>query len=175
MTIHTGSLTVTYLFGFAQYYTYEFIPFYDPCRHQHIRVKMSEEDTPKTPLTGGMEAASYDATAEKAVVTVEPTTTTTTAATGGEGQQEKVVFGATPVWITDEKGNRVETQLHYRVGLFTWVVVLALFAFLSGFYLCCLAVIPLCLKSCKDIEHINPNDGTVVAKVDRGRLYGLRT
>lgn len=127
---------------------------------------MSGEDTPKTPLTGETEAANYQATAG-AAVTVEP-------AAGGRGQ-EKVVFGAAPVWIVDEKGNRVETQLRYRNGLFTWVMVLVLFVFFAGFYLCCLAFIPLCMKSFKDIEHINPTDGTVVAKVDRARLYGLRT
>ena len=117
---------------------------------------MSAEE--KTPLKA-------PPTDEATVVTVEPK----------PGDSEKVVFGDTPVWLTDANGERYQTELRYRMGLFMWIMVLAIFSIFAGFGLCCFAVVPLFLKSCKDIEHINPNDGTVVARVSRAQFYGLRT
>ena len=109
--------------------------------------------------------AEGEITVQVTAVTAQPT---------GE-VEEKIVFGEVPVWITDDKGNRVQTELRYKNGLFAWVCVLALFALLAGLFLCCFAVIPLFMKSFKDIEHINPNTGVVVGRLDRARSYGLRT
>ena len=38
----------------------------------------------------------------------------------------------------------------------------------------CIGLIPLCVKAFKDIEHVNPNDGSVVGKYDRGADLGLK-
>ena len=44
----------------------------------------------------------------------------------------------------------------------------------GAFGLPCLGLIPLCIKSFKDVEHINPLDGNVVGKYDRGADMGLK-
>ena len=44
----------------------------------------------------------------------------------------------------------------------------------GSFGLPCLGLIPLCVKSFKDVEHINPLDGSVVGRYDRGADLGLK-
>ena len=47
-------------------------------------------------------------------------------------------------------------------------------SFSGAFGLPCIGLVPLCIKSLKDVEHINPMDGSVVGKYDRGADLGLK-
>ena len=48
------------------------------------------------------------------------------------------------------------------------------FLYTGAFGLPCIGLMPLCIKSFKDVEHINPQDGSVVGKYDRGADLGLK-
>ena len=60
-----------------------------------------------------------------------------------------------------------QTVLEYRVGLLTWLAfsVICLATVAVGF--CFLAFIPFCIKSLKDVYHINPNNGRIVGVYKR--------
>ena len=87
--------------------------------------------------------------------------------------EAKVQFRDYPVWITDSKGNQFQTQLRYKNGLLMWVTVGIVCLIGAAFLFPCVGVIPLCINALKDVEHINPNDGTVVGVYDRGTEVGL--
>jgi len=87
--------------------------------------------------------------------------------------EAKVEFRDYPVWITDSKGNQFQTQLRYKNGFLMWVTVGIVCLIGAAFLFPCVGVIPLCIKALKDVEHINPNDGTVVGVYDRGSEVGL--
>ena len=132
---------------------------------------MDERDAPWHQLveptpTGGkpsIEPLPAQMTQETSVtVTTEPTAT-----------EAKVEFRDYPVWITDSKGNQFQTHLRYKNGLLMWVTVGIVCLIGAAFLFPCVGVIPLCIKALKDVEHINPNDGTVVGVYDRGSEVGL--
>ena len=125
---------------------------------------MADSDAEKLVVAGGDEATKEPLPAQEVAVTI----TTQPAAT-----EAKVQFQDYPVWITDSKGNQFQTQLHYRNGLLMWVAVGILCIIGAGFMFPCLGLLPLCIKALKDVEHINPNDGTVVGVYDRGTEVGL--
>ena len=99
---------------------------------------------------------------QETVVTVQPVAT-----------EQQVQFRDYPVWITDNKGNQVQTEIRYKNGIFTWVAVGITCLVGLSFGLPCVGLIPLCIKAFKDVEHVNPNDGTVVGYYDRGNEVGL--
>jgi hypothetical protein len=84
------------------------------------------------------------------------------------------VFKEFPVDMVDDKGNRFTTDIRYTNGLLTWVAVGITCLVAGAFGLPCIGLLPLCIKSFKDVEHINPNDGSVVGKFDRGSDLGLK-
>lgn len=75
-------------------------------------------------------------------------------------QQPTQQFKDFPVTLPD--GNT--TVLRYKAGLLTWIFAAAI-CFFTG--LCCIAVIPFCIDSCKDVEHVNPATGEVVGVYKR--------
>ena len=85
----------------------------------------------------------------------------------GPSGDERSEFRDVPVWIADEKGSRVQTELRYKNGLLTWIAMLILCLICSNFGLCLLCFVPLCMKSMKDVEHVNPADGSVVGRFHR--------
>ncbi len=84
------------------------------------------------------------------------------------------LFKDYPVWISDGKGNQVQTELRYKNGLLMWLAVGITCLIAGSFGLPCLGVIPLCIKAFKDVEHINPVNGEVVGCYNRGREVGLK-
>ena len=128
---------------------------------------MADSDAEKLVVVGGGEASKEPLPAQ-APQEVAVTITTQPAAT-----EAKVEFRDYPVWITDSKGNQFQTQLRYKNGFLMWVTVGIVCLIGAAFLFPCVGVIPLCIKALKDVEHINPNDGTVVGVYDRGTEVGL--
>lgn len=84
------------------------------------------------------------------------------------------VFKEFPVDMVDDKGNSYTTEIRYVNGLLTWIAVGITCLVAGAFGLPCIGLMPLCIKSFKDVEHINPQDGSVVGKYDRGADLGLK-
>lgn len=145
------------------------------------------------PLTGASpsgQPADYGATAggqtpermelEKVPLHPEPTPVSTTeqvtvvTVQPSAGTPVGPVFKDYPVWISDGKGGQVQTQIRYKNGLFMWVVVGLTCLISASFGAPCFGLIPLCIKSFKDVEHINPVDGTVVGYYNRGHEVGMK-
>ena len=130
--------------------------------------RMADSDAEKLVVAGGDEATKEPLPAQapqEAAITI----TTQPAAT----EAAKVQFRDYPVWITDSKGNQFQTQLRYKNGLLMWVAVGILCLIGAHFLFPCVGFLALCIKALKDVEHINPNDGTVVGVYDRGTEVGL--
>ncbi|XP_064382290.1 uncharacterized protein LOC135331154 [Halichondria panicea] len=74
-----------------------------------------------------------------------------------------IVFADVPVTFTDAQGKQVQTQLEYRIGGMTWIVVMIvlILGMMFLFPLLCICI-PCCMKSTRDVYHINPNDGSIV-------------
>ena len=128
---------------------------------------MADSDADKLVVAEGGEPTKQPPPAQ-APQEVAVTVTTEPTATGA-----KVQFRDYPVWITDSKGNQFQTQIRYKNGFLMWVVVGIVCLIGAAFLFPCVGVIPLCIKAFKDVEHINPNDGTVVGVYDRGTEVGL--
>uniref|UniRef100_A0A1I8FVK1 LITAF domain-containing protein n=2 Tax=Macrostomum lignano TaxID=282301 RepID=A0A1I8FVK1_9PLAT len=87
-------------------------------------------------------------------------------------QQQPVVVNATiprfnqsPVWmVCPNCHNNVQTTVYYKIGGYTWLIAAILF-FVGLSLGCCL--IPFCVNSCKDVEHICPSCNRMVGRFHR--------
>lgn len=75
------------------------------------------------------------------------------------------VYGIGPTTVNCANCHQtVVSNVSYRPGLLTWLLVFGLFLFGCGFG-CCL--IPLCVDGCQDVEHYCPNCKTLLGTYKR--------
>merc|ERR1719460_2021046 len=100
---------------------------------------------------------------QPAVAVAQPVTTTTTQV-NTTTVQTRVVFGESPVTMTDPNtGEQYTTITRYKAGALTWIIVAVLFFF--GFWLC--MCIPCCIPACQDVDHFHPRTNALVGTYRR--------